>query len=113
MLLAFLPTNPLLRLLAINALAGALVAGLFLVTLIATDAASLGTLILGSDAPVLVSLVLYAALVVTFSSVAMGTAVMRLGTRQAPRGPDGGHRRPVATLSPVPVCAKRGTSIPR
>lgn len=102
-----LPKNPLLRLLAVNALAGAAVAGLFVATLFATNAVGIGRLIGQSDAPVLVTIVLYCALVVTFSSVAMGTAVMRLGNKPEESKPGGGHR--ARQLAPVYVRSSAST----
>ncbi|MCB1491193.1 MAG: hypothetical protein KDJ77_05245 [Rhodobiaceae bacterium] len=80
----------LLRLLAVNAIGGAAVAGLFLGAIIYTDTFRMGTLILKSDSPVLAIIMLYTMLTVTFASVAMGSAIMRLGDHNRDARPRGG-----------------------
>lgn len=97
--------HPLLMLLLINALAGAAAAAVFLAALIVFDIARIGTLINGSGAPIAVTFLLYSVLVVTFSSAAMGSAIMRLGRSGSVSRPGGGHRAttPAAILAPVPV----------
>ena len=73
-----------------NWLAGAAAAVTLLVGLLATDAMHLRTLILDSDSPGLPIVMLLIGFLVTFCSVAMGSAIMGLG--QDTGGPDSGHR---------------------
>jgi hypothetical protein len=93
------PANPVLSLVAINAAGGAAVALLMVGAILLLDIGHLGTLIAGSDQPVLPVALLTAGFVVTFSSVAMGSAIMRIG-----RGED---RSGGGTPVPVPVRATR------
>lgn len=71
--------NPLLRLLAWNWLSGAATAMILLVGILATNAMHLRDLILESDNPAVPILMLMMGFLVTFTSVAMATAVMGLG----------------------------------
>jgi hypothetical protein len=94
--------HPVLTLVAINAAGGAAIAVFLVGAILLLDIGQLGTLVAGSDSPVLPVVLLTAGFVVTFSSVAMGTAIMRIG-----RGEDGsGGGTPV----PVPVRATRRRS---
>ena len=69
---------PLLRLLAINALAGTTAAAVAVAALIYTDPNGIGTLILNSSNPVLPIALLFAGFTITLAAVAMGVAVMTL-----------------------------------
>ena len=91
--------QPLIRLLAINLAIGVSVAALMLVGLPALNPHHLRDLILADrSGGAAIGLLLFG-LVVTFGSVAMGTAVMTLGEKK-PAKPQGGN--PV----PVPVSAR-------
>lgn len=76
-----------------NWLAGAAAAVTLLVGLLATDAMHLRELILASDSPGVPIAMLLIGFLVTFCSVAMGSAIMGLG--QDDGDPDGGHREGV------------------
>jgi hypothetical protein len=91
---------PLLRLLAINCAAGIVVALLALGGLLALNAQLRG-LILGDQSPAVALALLGGGLIVTFASVAMGTAIMRLGGEDGapPRSGGGGARRAPAARS--------------
>ncbi|BBF93318.1 hypothetical protein BLTE_20030 [Blastochloris tepida] len=94
----------LLRLLGLNALAGAGAAVVLVALLVAFDAHGLGTLMARSETPLLPLAVLTFGFIVTLSSVAMGAAVMLL-----PRGdsePRGTAKVPVGELVPVRVAAR-------
>lgn len=81
--------QPLIRLLALNALAGA-TAGLVVVAgLLGLDVGGLGSLVASSENPVLPVGLMTFGFVVTLSSVAMGAGIMRLGSDG--RGPHGGR----------------------
>ncbi|MEM6666329.1 MAG: hypothetical protein AAF638_07995 [Pseudomonadota bacterium] len=69
-----------------------------------TDAAQLWSLISRSEAPVLITVMLFSGLWVTFGSVAAGAAIMMLNQDdEEPRRPSGGHRS--MTPQPIPVRA--------
>lgn len=70
--------QPLLRLLAINWLIGAAVAGGLVVVVLVTDTAHLRSLMFASSEPWIPILMLFFGFVVTMCSVAMGTAIMML-----------------------------------
>jgi hypothetical protein len=78
--------QPLIRLLAINAAIGASVALLMLGGLFAFNPHGLRDLILADRAGGVAAGLLLFGLIVTFGSMAMGTAIMALGGH----GPDGG-----------------------
>ena len=84
----------LFRLLAVNALAGAVAAVVVVVGLLWLDVGNLGSLIASSDQPALPVALMTFGFVVTLASAAMGTAVMRIG-RDDEDGPLGGRRVPV------------------
>lgn len=86
-------TDPLLRLLAINAAIGAGVAAMLTVLVIVTDTAHLRTLILTSDEPWIPVLLLLFGFLVTMCSVAMGAAIMTL-PRDDDDDPPSGTREP-------------------
>lgn len=101
-----LPRHPFMRLLAINALSGAALAGLIVTTLVVFDVGRLGTLLAGDHNPAVALAILFGSFVVTCASVMMGSAVMMLARGHADRN-DGGSAQLV--LVPVPVRARRGT----
>jgi len=83
------PAMPLLRLLAINCAAGIAVALLALGGLLALNAQLRG-LIFSDHSPLVALALLGGGFMVTFASVAMGTAIMRLGSEQGSPPPSGG-----------------------
>lgn len=81
MSLRFLLHEPLLRLLAVNVLAGVTAAVLMLGGLLALNPGGLRDLMLADrDGGIVLALLLFG-LIVTFGSVAMGSAIMALGGR--------------------------------
>jgi hypothetical protein len=82
---------PLFRLLAINLAAGAVLAALLVGGLLVLNPFSLRDLILGDSAPGTALGLLLFGFIVTFSSTAMGTAIMMAGAPavedEGPRGP--------------------------
>ena len=93
--------NPLLRLLAINCLAGMFVAVLMVGGLLWTDTAHLWTLISTAHDPVVPIVLLFFGLMLTLGSVAMGTAIMAL-PYEDDKDPPNGTRAP-ANLAPIYV----------
>lgn len=107
--------NPLIRLLAWNWLAGAAAAVTLMVGILATNAMHLRDLILGSDNPVVPIVMLLFGFLVTFCSVAMGSAIMGLGQSDDPTGgrgqrdtAEGGDGWVPQLPSPVPVKVRSG-----
>lgn len=88
--------NPLLNLLFFNGLAGVVAAAVVTVGLLAIDLGGLGSLVMGSDNPVLPAALLFISLTITLASVAMGVAVMRLPSDAG--GQDGGKRIAIAPV---------------
>ena len=80
-----LPRHPFMRLLAINALSGAALAGLIVTTLVVFDVGRLGTLLAGDHNPAVALAILFGSFVVTCASVMMGSAVMMLARGHADR----------------------------
>ena len=80
---------PLLRLLAINCAIGIAVALVALGGMLMLNAQLRG-LILGDQSPAVALVLLGGGFVVTFASVAMGTAIMRLGREESAPPPSGG-----------------------
>ncbi|WP_417668051.1 hypothetical protein [Roseibium sp.] len=88
-----LPGNPLFRLLAINGAIGVFVSCLFLLAVFALNIGNLRVLVAKADDPVLPVIMLAFGLVITLTSVVMGTAIMMLksaddgdrGTREKSR----------------------------
>lgn len=74
----YLPRNPLFRLLAVNWLHGFGIAVLFEAGLLAANVGGLRELIATSETPVLALGLLFFGLLVTFTSVSMGAAVISL-----------------------------------
>ena len=85
--------EPLLRLLAINLAIGAAAAVLLLGGLLALNPHGLRDLIAADSSPLTALGLLLFGFVVTFGSVAMGTAIMAIG-----RGEDGGGKRRFASV---------------
>lgn len=104
---AALRADPLIRLLALHAGLGAIVAIGVVVLLIALDVGGLATLIAGSEAPLVAVLLLATGFVVTFSSASAGAAVMTL--RDDRRGGGGGTPQAV----PAPSARTAPTSSAR
>lgn len=77
-----LPQNPLFRLLVKAWLQGCVIAVLFQAGLLAADVGGLRTLIEGAQQPILALVLLFAMLLVTFTSVSMGAAVMDARQRE-------------------------------
>ena len=91
----------LLKYLAINGVIGVAIAVIAVGGLLALDVHGLRRLILGDASPVLTVLLLLFGFVVTFASVAMGTAIMMLG--RPPDPPDGGGTRTPVEAGPLPA----------
>lgn len=105
-----LPKDPLLRLLAINALTGVGIASLVLIGIIWSNIGNLRTLVFASDNPLLPLVMLAVALVITLASVVMGSAIMLLGEKRNSGG-GSGHRSWISlfegkALEPIPVEAR-------
>jgi len=84
---------PLFRLLAINLAIGAFAAALLIGGLLWINPGGLRELILGDRAPGIAIGVLFGSFFITFGSVAMGTAIMALGsTERKDDRPRGGHK---------------------
>jgi hypothetical protein len=100
--------NRVVRLVLVNALLGAVLGLAFALALLMLNSQGLGRLLLGSDAGLLAFALLASGFMVTFGSVAAGTAVMQIGRddrRAGPRG-DGGpgpRGRFARNLAPIPV----------
>lgn len=111
---AYLPKNPLLRLLAINGVIGLGISALVLVGLLWSNVGNLRTLVMASDNPVLPVIMLACGLIITLCSVVMGSAIMMLKPQDDGRntkGPKfkrfGAMMAPRADLAPVPVRPNR------
>lgn len=102
--------NPLLSMLAVNALWGGVLGVAFVVGVIALDLGHLRKLLTFSPDGVIALGLLIIGSIVTFASVVMGGAVMMMGRRDD-RGPRGGKRERLL-LIPVRVTApaRRGRS---
>ena len=88
-----LKQDPLLRLIAINGVAGVGVAMLVMGGIFWTNIGNLRVLVAGAEDPVLPVLMLAFALVITLGSVVIGSAIMLLGRKGGNRsgGPRGGR----------------------
>jgi hypothetical protein len=86
---------PLIRLLAVNLAIGAAIAALMLGGLMALNPGNLRDLILADRNGTAALVLLGFGLVVTFGSVAMGTAVMALGRKSRQSTGNGGTAAPV------------------
>ncbi len=93
--------QPLLRLLAINLAIGATAAALLLVGLIVLNPDRLRDLILADRSPATALGLLLFGFLITFGSVAMGTAIMAIGP-----GGDGGARGRTGPID-LPLAAAR------
>ena len=93
--------NPLFRLLLWNWLAGAAAAVIVIGGLLATDAMRIRHLIFSSDMPAVPLAMLSIGFLITLCSVAMGSAVMALGSDED--GDTHGRRPPVPAAEPRPV----------
>lgn len=99
----FVLTNPLMRLLAVNAAAGSAAALVLVAGLYWFDVGGLQRLSAGSTHPWLPVAMLSVAFIITFASTAMGAAIMLLpGEGQAGNRGVRQRRAPLA-LQPVPV----------
>ncbi len=91
-----------IRLLAWNALAGAVLGILFAAFLVYWDVAGLGSLLAKSDRPLPALFLLFGGFAITFGSAVCGTAIMGLRDDRDD-GPGGGHRE----LIPIPIRVRR------
>lgn len=85
-----LKQDPLIRLIAINGVAGVGVAMLVMGGIFWTNIGNLRVLVAGAEDPVLPVLMLAFALVITLGSVVIGSAIMLLGRNNRSGGPRGG-----------------------
>lgn len=93
--------QPLIHLLAANALAGATAAVVVVVGLIVLDVGGIGRLLSSTESPAIAVSLFTCGFVVLLSSVAMGAAIMRLGS-DPERGASGG-----GTPARIPVVLDR------
>ena len=98
---------PLFRLLAINLAIGACAAALLVGGLLWLDPGGLRELIFADRAPGIAIGVLLGSFVITFGSVAMGTAIMTLGRSEKDAGPRGGRRRLVLQVALQALASRR------
>ncbi len=91
--------EPLFRLLAINLAIGVTVAALMLGGLLALNPHGLRDLIVADRSPLTALGLMLLGFVVTFGSVAMGTAIMAIGRGES----RGGKPKSAAVLAPVPA----------
>lgn len=98
--------EPLFRLLAINLAIGVTVAALMLGGLLALNPHGLRDLIVADRSPLTALGLLLFGFVVTFGSVAMGTAIMAIGRGESCGG------KPNAASAPVPVTVARPRGLP-
>lgn len=112
-LLGYLPKNPLFRLLTINGLIGVAISLLFLAGIFAANIGNLRVLVTQAEDPVVPVLLLAFGLIITLTSVVMGSAIMMLKSGENP--PSGGRRqrsfRMAAPLVPAP--AARVVTVPK
>ena len=97
--------EPLFRLLAINLAIGVTVAALMLGGLLALNPHGLRDLIVADRSPLTALGLLLFGFVVTFGSVAMGTAIMAIGRGEG----RGGKPKADAVLAPVSVARPNGS----
>ncbi len=112
---SYWPQNPLFRLLLINGLIGVGISLLVLAGMFWSNIGNLRTLVMASDNPALPVIMLAFGLIITLSSVVMGSAVMMMkskDTDQSGHGPK--LRLPEAFFGAAPVAAPvRVTARPR
>ena len=99
--------NPLFRLLAINWLAGLAVTLLLVGGIYLTDPAGLWTLIARSQMPAVPIAMLFFGFLITFTSAAMGTAIMSMPSDDRPGG---GRRLRISRAEPVPIPVRADTT---
>lgn len=87
--------HPLLRLLAMNALAGALAAVVVVVGMLSLDVGGIGRLVANAENPAVAVALFTCGFVILLSNAAMGVAIMRLGAVPRDDGPGGGRPIPV------------------
>ncbi|WP_421982566.1 hypothetical protein [Roseibium sp.] len=95
-----LKQDPLIRLIAINGVAGVGVAMLVMGGIFWTNIGNLRVLVAGAEDPVLPVLMLAFALVITLGSVVIGSAIMLLGRNNRSGGPRGGRSLLAWTTAP-------------
>ena len=86
-----LADEPLIRLVAINGVAGICVAMLVMGGIFLTNIGNLRVLVSNAEDPVLPVLMLAFALIITLGSVVIGSAIMLLGRQNRNDGPPGGR----------------------
>lgn len=92
--------DPVVSFILLNGLGGLVVALLMVTAILLLDIGRIGTLVAASEIPVLATALLGAGFAVTFASLAMGSAIMRIGADHR-SGPGSGR------MVPVPVRARR------
>ncbi len=106
------PGNPILRLVFVHSLFGASAGLAFALALVVLNAHGLGRLLLGSDAGLVGFVLLASGFMVTFASVAAGTAIMQIGPdsteRSGPRGPSALPPSERLALVRIPLRAASG-----
>jgi hypothetical protein len=95
--------NRVLRLILVNALFGAVLGLAFAIALILLNAQGLGQLLRGSDHGLVAFALLASGFMVTFGSVAAGTAIMQIGADSANGGGPRGRPASAPVLVPIPV----------
>ncbi len=107
--------DPLLRLLGINWLIGAVVAAALAVVVLITDTAHLRTLAMSSSEPWIPILLLFFGFMITMCSVAMGAAIMFLPEDDDDDEPKGGMKLEVLKLPelrPALIPVRAGAAAP-
>jgi hypothetical protein len=104
----YLPVNPLFRLLVINGFIGVAISLLFLGGIFATNVGNLRGLVSQAEDPWVPVMMLAFGLVITLTSVVMGSAIMMLSGRDDRRG--GGRRQrcftPEVPITGTPAAAR-------
>jgi hypothetical protein len=101
------PPHAIARLVIVNSLAGSVLGVVFAAALVVLDSQGIGSLIRQSDSGLLAFLLLAGGFAITFGSLAAGTAIMLLSSRDQD-GPDDGERGLGVEL--VPVRVRRSSS---
>ena len=101
-----LPKNPLLRLLTVNGLIGFFISGLVLSGLLVANVGNIRVLIVQAENPILPLIMLAFGLVITLTSVVMGTAIMALSREDDEGGGIKQHAWRKPMLARVPNSAK-------
>ena len=105
---SFFRRYPLFRILITNICIGSMAAAFLVAILLYTDTLGLWTLVSGDSNPVLPVLLLFFSIALTFSSIAMGIAIMTMPYDDDDDDHKGGTKSPVFGLSsmrlaPIPV----------